>query len=122
MCEVCLADRRAQHVTMRDNPDPDGFNNVAQQARERAGAVLQCVNVLCPGADLRTKKKLAKQILSLANAIDRAMPRKKITPHAVYEMVARNSQCVYDRAGKCPLLVFSEQLAEEINLFVEEGL
>jgi len=106
-------------VSTQRNSD-DGFKNVAQQAHDRAVAVLQCVNVLCPGADPRTKRKLANQILSLANDKGRSTARRKITPQSVHEMVARNSQCVYERAGKCPLLVFSEQLAEEINLFFGE--
>jgi len=93
------------------------FKDIAQRAHDRAVAALQCVSVLCPAADLRTKRQLASQILSLAS---RPMPGKKITPQTVYLMVARNSQCVYERAGKCPLLVFTEQLAEEINLFFEE--
>jgi len=35
-------------------------------------------------------------------------------------MVWRNSQCIHNQTGRCPLLVFGRQLAEEINEFFRE--
>jgi hypothetical protein len=44
------------------------------------------------------------------------LPRKrKVHPAALYEMFERHSQCVKTQEGKCPLLVFTTQLCEEIN-------
>jgi hypothetical protein len=44
------------------------------------------------------------------------LPKKRtITPAALYEMFERHSQCVKNQEGKCPLLVFTTQLCEEIN-------
>jgi hypothetical protein len=45
---------------------------------------------------------------------------KIITPAALYEMFTRNSQCVLNETGRCPLLVFTKQLCEELNSFFNE--
>ena len=55
-------------------------------------------------------KQLASKILTLVHDIDRPVPPKKvITPAVVYEMFVRNSQCVLNKTGRCPLLVFTKQ-------------
>jgi hypothetical protein len=87
-------------------------------AERRVVAVLECLKVLCPSADPRTRRELASKILTLVGT-DR-LPRKMITPAAVYEMITRNSQCVLNQTGRCPLLVFSQQLCEELNSFYQE--
>jgi len=43
-----------------------------------------------------------------------------ITPAAAYEIFTRNSQCILNRTGRCPLLVFTKQLCEELNSFFHE--
>jgi hypothetical protein len=43
--------------------------------------------------------------------------KRELTPAALYELFTRHSQCVFDQSGKCPLLVFSEQMCWEINEF-----
>jgi hypothetical protein len=48
------------------------------------------------------------------------LPQRKITDPQAVEMVWRHSQCVLNQTGKCPLLVFGRQLAEEINEFFTE--
>jgi hypothetical protein len=45
---------------------------------------------------------------------------KIITPAGLYEMFTRNSQCVLNQTGRCPLLVFTKQLCEELNSFFNE--
>jgi hypothetical protein len=45
------------------------------------------------------------------------MPQRRITDAQVVEMVWRNSQCLHNQTGRCPLLLFGRQLAEEINEF-----
>ena|SRR5258706_7607005 len=44
-------------------------------------------------------------------------PKRELTPTALYELFERHGQCVLDRNGKCPLLVFTEQMCWEINEF-----
>jgi hypothetical protein len=93
-------------------------NTIAELAHRRVGAVVACLKVLCPDADLRTQQQLASKILTLVHGIDRPVPQKKvITPAVVYEMFVRNSQCVLNKTGRCPLLVFTKQLCEELNEF-----
>jgi hypothetical protein len=44
-------------------------------------------------------------------------PKRELTPAALYELFERHSQCVLDQSGKCPLLVFTQQMCWEINEF-----
>jgi hypothetical protein len=89
-------------------------------ARRRVVAVLECLKVLCPTADRSTQQKLATAILTLVRGEDRLIPKRAINPAAVYEMFTRHSQCVLNQTGRCPLLVFTEQLCEELNEFFGE--
>ena len=75
------------------------------------------LKMACPGIDQNKQTKLAGSILSLIDDRDRAIPQRRITDAQVVEMVWRHSQCVLSQRGKCPLLVFGRQLAEEINEF-----
>jgi hypothetical protein len=93
----------------------------SELAQHRVAAVLACLKVLCPSADLDTRRNLASKILTLAHGEERPTFRKVITEAAVYEMLTRNSQCVLNQTGRCPLLVFTKQLCEELNsLFGED--
>jgi hypothetical protein len=89
-------------------------------AQRRVASVLACLKVLCPDADLDTRRELASKILTLAHGEEHPVPRKTITPATVYEMITRNSQCVFNQTGRCPLLVFTKQLCEELNPFLQE--
>jgi hypothetical protein len=44
-------------------------------------------------------------------------PKRELTPAALYELFERHSQCVLDQSGKCPLLVFTRQMCDELNEF-----
>jgi hypothetical protein len=94
-------------------------HTISGLAQRRVVAVLACLKVLCPTADLDTRRELARKILTLTGGKDR-LPPKKITPAAVYETFTRNSQCVFNQTGRCPLLVFTKQLCEELNEFFRE--
>jgi hypothetical protein len=37
-------------------------------------------------------------------------PKRELTLAALYELFERHSQCVLDQSGKCPLLVFTQQM------------
>jgi hypothetical protein len=80
-------------------------------------AALNCVNALCPGLDPSGKRLMVNQILTLGDGKDRSVPRQQITDAQIVEMVWRHSQCVLNQTGKCPLLIFNKQVAEEINEF-----
>jgi hypothetical protein len=56
----------------------------------------------------------------MINGEERMLPQKKITDAYAVEMVWRHSQCVLNQTGRCPLLVFGRQLADEINEFFKE--
>jgi hypothetical protein len=89
-------------------------------ARRRVMAVPECLKVLCPSADRSTQQRLATEILTLVRGEDQLIPQKTINAAAVYEMISRNSQCVLNHTGRCPLLVFTKHLCEELNEFFTE--
>jgi predicted metal-binding protein len=93
---------------------------IKELAHTRVVAALTCVNALCPGLDSSGKRRMVNQILTLSDGKDRPILRKQITEAQVVEMVWRHSQCVLNQTGRCPLLVFGKQLAEEINEFFRE--
>jgi len=95
-------------------------HTISGLALRRVAAVLACLKVLCPDANLRARQQLASKILTLAHGEECPTFRKVITPAAVYEMLTRNSQCVLNRTGRRPLLVFSPQFSEELNSFFQE--
>jgi len=97
-------------------------NRIGELAHRRVAAVLACLKVLCPSADRSTQQRLTTEILTLVRGDDRPIPRFMITPAAAYEIFTRNSQCVLNQTGRCPLLVFAKQLCEELNSFFQGGL
>jgi hypothetical protein len=103
-------------VARRNLPD-DRIKAIRELAHTRVVAALTCVNALCPSLDLSGKRMMVKQILTLSDAKDRSSPRKQITDAQVTEMVWRNMQCINRR---CPMLLFGNQLAAEINEFFAE--
>jgi hypothetical protein len=48
----------------------------------------------------------------------RKKPRRKLEPRLLYAMFEANSQCILNAKGKCPLLVFTNQLCDEINEYM----
>jgi hypothetical protein len=86
-------------------------------AQHRVALTLAYLKVVCPGVNQSTRTKLADAILALMDGEDLAVPQRRITDAQVVEAVWRHSQCVLHQRGKCPLLVFGNQLAEEINEF-----
>jgi hypothetical protein len=86
-------------------------------AQSSVALTLTYLKMACPEADNSTRTKLANSILALIEGDDRRLPQKKITDAQIVEMVWRQSQCVLNRTGKCPLLIFNKQLAEEVNEF-----
>jgi hypothetical protein len=89
-------------------------------AQRRVALTLAYLKVVRPGIDQSTRTKLADSILLLIDGKNPSVQRKQITDAQAVEMVWRHSQCVLNQTGRCPLLVFGRQLAEEINEFFRE--
>jgi hypothetical protein len=87
---------------------------------QKVKAALHCVQLMRPLLEPKGKRQMVNAILSLGDGEQRAIPRKKITGGQCVELVWRNSQCIHARAGSCPLLVFDNQLAQELNAFFGE--
>jgi len=86
---------------------------------QKVKAALHYVQLTRPLLNTKGKRQMVHAILSLGDGEDSAAPRK-ITGGQCVELVWRNSQCIHARAGRCPLLVFGKDLAEELNDFFAE--
>jgi hypothetical protein len=86
-------------------------------AQRRVALTSAYLKVISPGIDRSTRTRLVDSILALIDGQNRGLPQKNITDAHAVEMVWRHSQCVRNQTGKCPLLVFGRQLAEEVNEF-----
>ena len=89
-------------------------------AQRRVALTRVYLKMACPGIEQRARARLADSILILIDADHRAMTQKKITEAQVVGMVWAHSQCVLNHTGRCPLLVFGKQLADEITAYFNE--
>ena len=78
------------------------------------------LKMTCPDIDPRNRGTLADSILELLDGEGRTVPKRSISDPQAVELVWRHSQCVHNQTGRCPLLIFGRQLAEEINEFFAE--
>jgi hypothetical protein len=83
-------------------------------AHQRVEAVWACLDVLCPDLTPQAKKALAEKVFELSRGEDRKPPQILITPAQVTSIILSNMQCINPR---CPMLLFSNQIAEELNEF-----
>ena len=83
-------------------------------ARQRVEAVWSCLGVLRPDLTPQGKKALAEKVFELSRGKDQKPPQIKITPAQVTSIIWGNMQCINSR---CPMLLFSNQIAEELNEF-----
>ena len=86
-------------------------------ARQRVDAVWTCLDILCPDMALKAKNVLAEKVLDLSRGEDRKPPRIVITPAQVESIFWPNMQCINRR---CPMLLFSNQIADELNEFFKQ--
>ena len=86
-------------------------------ARQRVEAVWTCLDVLCPDLTPQAKKALAEKVLDLSRGEDQKPPRIMITPAQVSSIIWPNMQCINPR---CPMLLFSNQIADELNEFFKQ--
>ena len=85
-------------------------------AQRRVEAAWQCVSVLCPDLTPLGKKVLVGKVMDLCEGEEQIAPRTRIeiTPAQVTSIILSNMQCINPR---CPMLLFSNQIADELNEF-----
>ena len=86
-------------------------------ACQRVEAVWTCLGVLCPDLTTQAKKTLAEKVFELSRGQDHKPPQIKITPAQVESIIWPNMQCINPR---CPMLLFSNQIADELNEFFKQ--
>jgi hypothetical protein len=86
---------------------------IKELAARRVEAVWACVNLLHPGLPLERRKALAEKFLDLEGEEPESDPIR-INAAQVTEIVWRNSQCIHPH---CPMLLFSDRIADELNEF-----
>jgi hypothetical protein len=96
---------------MSDKHKDERFNERLVRCRDRVLTAWACASLLRPDLSPAGKEKLAKKIVKMAESKDH---RLGITPAQAQEIVLSNVQCI---AKNCPMLLFSEPLSREINLF-----
>jgi hypothetical protein len=63
---------------------------------------------------LESKKVLAEKVLDMSRGRDEKPPRIMITPAQVSSIIWPNMQCIKPH---CPMLLFSNEIADELNEF-----
>jgi hypothetical protein len=101
-------------MSLNRHPRAEVSPAIKLAARQRVEAVWTCLEVLCPDLALKAKKELAEKVLDLSRGEDRKPPRIMISPAQVQEIVWRNSQCAN---RYCSMVLFSREIAEELNEF-----
>ena len=86
-------------------------------AHQRVEAVWTCLDVLCPDLTPQAQKELARKVLDLSRGEEQKPPRIMISPAQVTSIIWSNMQCINPR---CPMLLFSNQIAEELNEFFKQ--
>jgi hypothetical protein len=86
-------------------------------ARQRVEAVWACLGVLRPDLTPQEKKALADKVFDVCRGEAQKPPQIKITPAQVTSIIWGNMQCINPR---CPMLLFSNQIAEELNEFFKQ--
>jgi hypothetical protein len=85
--------------------------------RQRVEAVWSCLGVLRPDLTPQGKKALAEKVFELSRGEEQKPPRIQITPAQVESIFWPNMQCINPR---CPMLLFSRQIADELNEFFKQ--
>ena len=88
---------------------------IRELAARRVEAVWTCIGILCPDLVLSDKKDLATKMLDLCRGESPEVAKRiEITPAQVQELVWRHSQCAN---RYCSMVLFSREMAEELNEF-----
>ncbi len=95
-------------------------NQAFEELRSRVEAAWACVSVLRPDLTPAGKEKLAQKVLDACASFvpdAAAAPIRQITAAQVTSIVWTNSQCIQK---SCPMLLFSDRIAAELNAFFNE--
>jgi len=84
-----------------------------EEARFLASLVFESLPILMPRAELAERRKLAADMLSLCAG----RKPERITPEALGELIRRSAVCVRDQEGRCPLVLFTQIMAWELNVY-----
>jgi hypothetical protein len=94
-------------------------NIYRQLARQRVEAAWTCVGVLCPNLTLRAKKVLAQRVLDMCRGEECTPLRIEITPAQIQSIVWQHLQCINPH---CPMVLFSREIADELNEFFRQEI
>lgn len=101
----------------KSKPDP---SREFTSGERRVALTRVYLKMTCPDLDRSMQTRFANTILGVLDGEGQGSQHRKIADAQVVEMVWRNSQCVHNQTGRCPLLVFGKQLADELNEFFGE--
>jgi hypothetical protein len=87
-----------------------------EEARFLASLVFESLPILMPKAGVAERRKLAADIMMLLKR-----RRERITPEALLELIQRNAVCVLDQRHRCPLMLFTQVMAWELNVYFGVG-
>ena len=104
-------------MSLNRHPRAEVSPAIKLAARQRVEAVWTCLGVLRPDLTPQGKKALAKKVFDLSRGEDRKPPQIMITPAQVTSIIWGNMQCINPR---CPMLLFSNQIADELNEFFKQ--
>jgi len=90
------------------------FEEICSLAKMRTAVAFRTAHALLPSATNRQLMRASRRILSVCDGRDRT---PKITESVIKDMILRNSQCL---SKQCPMLLFTEPLAREINRYFAE--
>ena len=89
-------------------------NKASPEAREEAGflasLVFESLPILMPRAELAERRKLAADIMMLLKG-----RRTRMTPELLSDIIRHSAVCVLDQQRRCPLTLFTQVMAWEIN-------
>jgi len=91
-------------------------------ARMRTWLMFDILPVLAPKASAPEKRRLAAEIVAMCSGTEK--PEKhpeRITPEALLELIQRHACCVLDQQHKCPLMLFTQAMAWELNVYFGVG-
>ena len=99
---------------MSEKHKDERFTERFVSCRDRVLTAWACAALLRPDLSPAGKETLAKKSLKIAESKNH---RLGITPAQAQEIVLSNVQCI---AKNCPLLIFADPLARELNAFLQE--
>jgi hypothetical protein len=92
------------------------------EAKMRTWLMFDILPVLAPKASAPEQRRLAAEIVAMCSGTEK--PEKhpeRITAEALLELIQRNAVCVHDQQHRCPLVLFTQVMAWELNVYFGVG-